>query len=169
VDEMGDVCLEADALVWGDLRLRAVPVTRPFRVPCMSPPMYGSVLYRPFHVVRQCCWYHAVEWRDATRIAGEVLQGALRWMAAWGVPRSGLGVVVEDYLPPGCSDGLRQAVVSLAGHQPIMASAQEITNGAHRITAMRQQGVKSTPALLLARAGQRLSEVPGAYPHQRLE
>ncbi|MEX5303734.1 hypothetical protein [Kocuria sabuli] len=50
-----------------------------------------------------------------------------------------------------------------------MASAQEITNGAHRITAMRQQGVKSTPALLLARAGQRLSEVPGAYPHQRLE
>lgn len=169
VDEAGDVFLGADALVWGDLRLRGVPVTRPFRVPCMNPPVYGSVLYRPYRVVRQCCWYHAVNWDEATGIAGDVLRNALGRIAVHAAPRPVLSAVVEDCLPPGCSGGLRQAVVSLAWRQPIMASAEEITNGVHRITAMRQQGVKSTPALLSARAGQWLSEIPGAYPHQQLD
>ena len=58
--------------------------------------------------------------------------------------------------------------MGLAWRHPIVASSEKITDGVHRLTAMRQQGVKSTPALIPARAGQRLSEIPGAYPHQHL-
>ena len=159
----------ADRWVLGDLRLSAVAVTEPFRVPCMVPSAYGSVLHRPYRRVRQCCWYHSVDWQEATAVAADVVPRALARRAACTRTRPGLQVVVDGLLPRGLPLRLRQAVESPAWGQPILASAQAITHGTHRLTAMRNQGVKSTPALLFARAGQRLAEIPGAYPHQLLD
>lgn len=163
---MVEVYLKADALVIGDVRISALPETRPFRVPCMTPAAYGSVLHRPYRTVRQCCWYHSVDWHEATMVAGEVLRRALAHLSSWKGPRPELGVVVEQHLPRGCSSLLKEAVTGLAWRQPIIASTEQIASGVHRLTAMRHQDVKSTPALIQARAGQRLAEVPGAYPHQ---
>lgn len=160
--------LQADAWVLGTLGLDVLPVTRPFRVPCMVPGAYGSVLHRPYRTVRQCCWYHSVDWHEATSVAEDVLRRALTPPTAQDGPRSGLAAVVGANLPSHCPQPLRQAVESLAWRQPIMACPKRITHGVHRLTAMRHQGLKSTPGLILARAGQRLAEVPGAYPHQHL-
>lgn len=168
VNGAGQNCLEADAWVLGELRLGVLPVTRPFRVPCMVPAAYGSVLHRPYRTVRQCCWYHSVDWHEATSVAEDVLRRALTQPAARDGPRPGLSAAVEANLPPHCPQRLRQAVESLAWRQPIMACPERITHGVHRLTAMRHQGLKSTPGLILARAGQRLAKVPGAYPHQHL-
>lgn len=162
---VGDVYLEADALVLVDLRIRVLPQTRPFRVPCMTPAAYGTVLYRPYRTVRQCCWYHSVDWQEATTVAGEVLRRALATSAGKGL-RPTRGAAVDQHLPRGCSGRLREAVASLAWRQPIIASTEQITSGTHRLTAMRHQGVKSTPALIQARAGQRLADLPGVYPDQ---
>ena len=159
----------ADRWVLGNLRLSTVAVTKPFRVPCMVPSAYGSVLHRPYRRVRQCCWYHSVDWQEATAVAADVVPRALARRAACTGTPPGLQVVVDELLPRGFPLRLRQAVESLAWGQPILASAQAITHGTHRLTAMRHQGVKSTPALLFARAGQRLAEIPGAYPHQLLD
>ncbi|KUG58519.1 hypothetical protein AVL61_16815 [Kocuria rosea subsp. polaris] len=130
--------------------------------------MYGSVLHRPYRRVRRCCWYHSVDWREATTMAADALERALADLATGKEPRPALGVVVERHLPRNCSGHLEEAVLGLAWHHPIVASPEAITDGVHRLTAMRQQGVKSTPALIPARAGQRLAEVPGAYPYQHL-
>ena len=73
---------QADEWVLGDLRLRAVAVTEPFRVPCMVPSAYGSVLHRPYRRVRQCCWYHSVDWNEATTVADATLRRALAQLAA---------------------------------------------------------------------------------------
>lgn len=168
VNDVRDVYLDKDVLVLGDLRLSTVPDTRPFRVPCMTPSAYGSVLHRPYRAVRQCCWYHSVDWHEATVVAGDAVQRALTQLALPKGPRPVLGVVIEEHLPQGFPRYLKQAVVGLAWEHPIIASTEAITDGVHRLTAMRHQGVKSTPALLPARAGQWLSEIPGAYPHQHL-
>lgn len=163
---MADVYLETDVLVRGDLVLKGVPMTRPFRVPCMVATAYTSVWQRPYRTVRQCCWYHSVQWSEATSVAGEVLRQALTQMDGRTGPREVWDAVVRQHLPHHGSHQLRQAVDSLTWGQPIIASGTQITTGVHRITAMRHQGVKSTPGLIPARAGQWLSEVPGAYPHQ---
>jgi hypothetical protein len=167
VNEAGDGPVRAGAWVLGDLRISGLPATRPFRVPCMTPPVYGSVLHRPYRTVRRCCWYHSVNWNEATTVADDILRGALAQLSArQGRPE--LGVVVERNLPRHCPGHLQEAVMGLAWRHPIVASTEAITDGVHRLTAMRQQGVKSTPALIPARAGQRLAEIPGAYPHQHL-
>lgn len=168
VNEAGEVPLRAGALVVGDLRISGVPATRPFRVPCMTPPVYGSVLHRPYRSVRQCCWYHAVDWQEATTVTGDVLRCALAQLAARPGRGPALGVVIERNLPRDCSAHLKEAVIGLAWRHPIVASTEKITDGVHRLTAMRQQGVKTTPALIPVRSGQRLADIPGAYPYQRL-
>lgn len=101
-------------------------------------------------------------------MAAEVIQRALAQVAAAAGPRPVWSAAVKNNLPHECPSPTRQAVESLAWGQPILASAQGITYGTHRLTAMRHQGVKSTPALLKVRAGQHLTDVPGAYPHQHL-
>jgi hypothetical protein len=168
VKEAGEVPLKAGALVVGDLRISGVPVTRPFRVPCMTPPVYGSVLHRPYRRVRQCCWYHSVDWKEATTMAADALKRALSHLATRKEPRPALEVVLQRNLPRNCPGHLQEAVIGLAWRHPIVASAEGVTDGVHRLTAMRQQGVKSTPALIPARAGQRLAEIPGAYPYPHL-
>jgi len=160
--------LAADALVFGDLRLSGLPKARPFRVPCMTPEAYGWVLYRPYRRPRHCCWYHAVDWREATTLASDVLRRALAHLATREPPRPALGAVVDQHLPRGYPEHLKEAVEGLVWRHPIVASTQEITDGVHRLTAMRHQGVRTTPALMPARPGQRLAEIPGAYPHQPL-
>jgi hypothetical protein len=160
------VSVAADAWVFGDLRLSAVPETHPFRVPCMTPEAYGWVLYRPYRRLRHCCWYHAVDWCEATTLAADVLRRALAHLATRESPRPALGAVVDQHLPRGCSGHLKEAVEGLAWRHPVVASTQGIIDGVHRLTAMRHQGVKTTPALVPARPGQRLDEIPGAYPHQ---
>ncbi|MFF0945515.1 hypothetical protein ACFYE2_14995 [Kocuria sp. CPCC 205300] len=165
---MGENYLEVDAWVPGELRLGVLPVTRPFRVPCMVPAAYGSVLHRPYRRVRQCCWYHSVDWHEATSVAEDVLRRALTQPTARDGSRPGLSATVAAHLSPRCPQRLRQAVESLAWQQPIMACPQRITHGVHRLTAMRHQGVKSTPALILARVGQHVAEEPGVYPHPHL-
>lgn len=169
MNDVGDVYLEKDGLVLGELRLSTVPETRPYRVPCMTPSAYGSVLHRPYRTVRQCCWYHSVDWHEATSVAGDVLRHALPRIAVRNGTQPDGGAVLEKHLPRDLPRHLRQAVVGLAWGHPVIASTEQITNGVHRITAMRHQGVRSTPALIPARAGQRLSEIPGAYPHQHLD
>lgn len=166
VSEAGEVLLEAGALVVGDLRVSGVPATRPFRVPCMTPPLYGSVLHRPYRTVRQCCWYHSVDWRAATTMAAEALERALAHLSTRQEPRPALGVVVQQHLPRRCPGHLMEAVTGLAWRHPVVTSTEAIIDGVHRLTAMRQQGVKSTPALITARAGQRLADITGAYPYQ---
>lgn len=168
MNEVGNVQAQAGGLVVGDLRVSAVPQTQPFRVPCMAPPVYGSVLHRPYRSVRQCCWYHAVDWQEATTVAGNVLRGTLAQLAARPGRGPALSVVIERNLPRDCSGHLREAVRDLAWRHPIVASSEKITDGVHRLTAMRQQGVKTTPALIPVRLGQRLADIPGAYPHQHL-
>jgi hypothetical protein len=150
VSEVGVVSVAADAWVFGDLRLSAVPETHPFRVPCMTPEAYGWVLYRPYR----------------TTLAADVLRRALAHLATRESPRPALGAVVDQHLPRGCSGHLKEAVEGLAWRHPVVASTQGIIDGVHRLTAMRHQGVKTTPALVPARPGQRLDEIPGAYPHQ---
>lgn len=168
MNKAGDGPVGAGAWVLGHLRISGLPATRPFRVPCMTPPVYGSVLHRPYRTVRRCCWYHSVDWNEATTVADATLRRALAQLAARQGRRQELGVVVERNLPRHCPGHLQEAVMGLVRSNPIVASTEEITDGVHRLTAMRQQGVKSTPALIPARAGQRLSEIPGAYPHQHL-
>ncbi len=168
MNQAGEMPLAAGAWVVCDLRVSTVPATRPFRVPCMTPPVYGSVLHRPYRRLRRCCWYHSVDWAEATTVAGDVLRHALAQSAIRTQQRPVLDVVVEQNLPRNSTEHLREAVTDLAWRHPIIASTEAITDGVHRLTAMRQQGVKSTPALIRARAGQRLSEIPGAYPHQHL-
>lgn len=169
VSETGFGSEQADRWVLGDLRLSTVAVTEPFRVPCMVPSAYGSVLHRPYREVRQCCWYHSVDWQEATAVAADVVPRALARRAAFTGTRPGLQVVVDELLPRRFPLRLRQAVESLAWGQPILASAQAITHGTHRLTTMRHQGVKSTPALLFVRAGQCPDEIPGTYTHQLLD
>lgn len=168
MNDVGDVYLGKDALVLGQLRLSTVPETRPYRVPCMTPSAYGSVLHRPYRTVRQCCWYHSVDWYEATSVADEVLRRTLAQVAARKGLRPALSAVLEENLPQDLPRHRKQAAAGLAWKHPIIASTEQITHGIHRLTAMRHQGVKSTPALIPARAGQRLCEIPGAYPHQHL-
>ena len=83
-------------------------------------------------------------------------------------PGRAWNVAVVESLPQEYVPRLREAVESPAWRQSILASAQGITDGTHWLTAMRHQGVKGTLTLLLVGADQRLTEVPEAYPHQRL-
>lgn len=134
---------ETDRWVLGDLRLSTVAVTEPFKVPCMGASSYGSVLHRPYRVVRQCCWYHSVDWRKATTVAAGIIQQALAQLAASTGPRPRWNAAVKESLPQKHLPPLSQAVESLAWGQPILASDHSITDGSHRLRAMRHQGVKA--------------------------
>jgi hypothetical protein len=135
--EVGVVSVAAGAWVFGDLRLTTVPETRPFRVPCMTPDAYGSVFHRPYRRPRHCCWYHAVDWREATTMASDVLRWALTHLAARDAPRAALSAVVDQHLPRSCPQHLKEAVEGLAWRHPITVSTGTITDGVHRLTAMR--------------------------------
>ncbi|THE19334.1 hypothetical protein E1J17_01440 [Kocuria rosea] len=169
MEEFTDVYLKTDAWVWWDLDLNVVPPTRPFRVNCMKPPDYGKPLSRPFRKVRECCWYHSVDWQLTTILASELLHSALVQLAKKEEYQLPLGYIIDDSIPSSCSEVVRQGIHSLISpFKAINATKEGIINGGHRITAMRQQGVSTTPAHFYAPSGIWLSEIPGVYPIQDL-
>ena len=103
---------------WVELDLATIPIEEPYRE----------------EVSR---WAASVDWAAVNEVALSLLEShELDDMNA--VERAGEGLRAIDM----------EALVSLVYWQPIDANSDQITNGIHRTTAMRNQGVKFTLALV---------------------
>lgn len=85
------------------------------------------------------CWYHAVGWREVCVAFGELLQTEARN----GVVNDIVEKVERVELPFAID---RDGLLSLA-LEPITVTQVQLTNGGHRLKAMRAQGVRSVPGM----------------------
>lgn len=120
---------ETHADVWVLANVWDAPEPRPFRQPCLEAhrPWWVSVRLRLRRGKDTCCWYHEVDWTTAVQLAWRDLDGA------------------DDGLPPARPQPgdrqVEQEGASCLSTDPITLSADQITNGQHRLRAMRDQRI----------------------------
>lgn len=152
-DEGSSSVLDDVTMAWGDLALEIVPEYQPWRVECMA------VDRAPARQLHDCCWYHSVDWVAASAVARRLTcEAALECDVS-------LPARVVAALPRELSPLVAEGVQSLL-YWPIDATPVQITNGGHRITAMRGQGVEVTLGVRFAFEGTDWATVPGVYPGQ---
>lgn len=151
---MGEIPVWIEAWFYDTVPLRELPVVDDLEHPeCMVGPRRARRAVR--RRVRRdgaatCCWYHAGDWNQAVRTALRHINQALH---------SGLsGEDLEEHVrrsldEQGVGGWLRQAVDSLVntGEAIQVGDGQEMDdgrpwyiNGRHRVTAMRDAGVRYT-------------------------
>lgn len=111
--------------------LRGVPQPRPFREPCMIEPP-----------ARQCgCWYHLIDWINASRYACLVVTKLGRVIDGHSVERIIQNLLVDARTQSGAISLFVDPIVISA---PLDDSLRGYINGQHRMQAMLDQGVEFT-------------------------
>ncbi|MGH3219407.1 MAG: hypothetical protein ACRDPY_11975 [Streptosporangiaceae bacterium] len=128
-----------------------LPRPEPFRAPgCMA----AAGITWPRRLARQawprrgaasCCWYHAVNWHNASRAALGIARrvGLHRWQDCDDLYSQALDVLEASH-PGGLQGEAVESLLMPADAIQLYDRGRSYTNGQHRAQAMLEQGVHRT-------------------------